>query len=210
MNESKNLKQVNMKKLLFFTVALITATISHAQLYDSPEKVYYFVEGDENDIILGSPSKVNYYTEVLIFNFDGEEACLLNYSADEGVECLGEVTKNMRIAPNYYDVLVYLNDYDVKYIGSDFMEEIYQLSWNKTTYETIEGYDIALNHFYTDKYYVTDFGSGDRIIKRISDHVYLGPSLPFLPDPGKHYESRTFFIQVPKSFFVENYRKLEP
>lgn len=191
-----------MKQLFFTMVALLSANMGYAQIEDSADEIHYFVKCEESDIMIeGALPKVHDNTEVLIFNFDGEKACLLNYVPEKGVDLLKKVKQNMRTNPDYYEDLVETNDYDVEYEGAELFTDIYIYDWQQITHETISGNGLEIKNFYSDKYYVQDYDSGPMSIKLVRDWVFFCPAYPLFPDAGKHFVTETYFMEVPKSFF---------
>lgn len=191
-----------MKQLLFTLVVLLSATMAYAQIEDPADEIHYFVKCEKSDIMIdGALPKVHDNTEVLIFNFDGEKACLLNYVPERGVDVLKKVKQNMRTNPNYYEDLVETNDYDVEYEGVELFTYLYKFDWQQITHETITGNGLEIKHFYSDKYYIQNYGSGPTSLRRVSDWIFFCPAYPLFPDAGKHIVTETYFKKVPKSFF---------
>ena len=190
-----------MKQLLFTMVIFISVTMSYAQIEDRADEIHYFVKCEESDLMFDTEPEVHDNTEVLIFNFDGKKACLLNYVPGIGVDVLKKVKQNMRTNPDYYEDLVETNDYDVKYVTAELFTYVYQLDRQEISHETITGNGLEIIHYYSDKYYIRYFDSAPSSLKRVSDWVFYCPAYPLFPGAGKHIITENHFMKVPKSFF---------
>lgn len=94
------------KRILLLVMATCLAGGARAQFYDSADDIYYYVEDKDK-------------LAVLIFNFNGERAALLNLKKDGIVAGVSSVRDNIKENPNFYEDKVEVTEYDMKYNSSN-------------------------------------------------------------------------------------------
>ncbi len=104
---------MKVKRLLFLVMAICLASGVKAQFYDSADEIYYYVEYKDGDFVTTPKA------DVMIFNFDGRKAALLNRDASLGyippIAQYSDVCKNTGRSINYYEERVENVSYDVYY-----------------------------------------------------------------------------------------------
>lgn len=97
------------KRLLFLVMAICLASGVKAQFYDGPDDIYFYVGCDDT-------GKLKEDGLVLIFNFDGEKACLWSMGPRYVREML---SKNS----NYFEDATETSDYGLKHSTGNCYQE---------------------------------------------------------------------------------------
>ena len=126
------------KRLLFLVMAICLASGVKAQFYDGPDDIYYYVEEYlRHDEYKSTSLTSGYYTghqikeypkeerkaRIIVFNFDGAKAAVLNYYNSDLVE---NVISTLRNNPSYYEDKVENTEYDLKYESKSALEIVYK------------------------------------------------------------------------------------
>ena len=126
------------KRLFFFVMAICLANGVKAQFYDSADDILYYVEEyKESDEYKSTSLTSGYYTgrrlreipkekskaHVMVLNFDGFKAALLNYYNSDVVEKIKYTLSNN---PSYYDEKVEIAEYNLQYESKTTSDVIYK------------------------------------------------------------------------------------
>lgn len=96
------------KRLLFLVMAICLASGVKAQFYDSADDIYYYVEYKNGEYKSDG--------DVMIFNFDGQKACVWKTS-------VRTVKSNLQESPSFYEDKVEITEYELKYRSSNIYME---------------------------------------------------------------------------------------
>lgn len=105
-------------RFLLLGMAICLASGMKAQFYDGPDDIYYYVELKDGEMSENS--------HVLIFNFDGMKAAILDWTNMMGckpphslLDYVRNVKNEIKENPTIYEERVETCEYDIKYIGSN-------------------------------------------------------------------------------------------
>ena len=102
------------KRFLFLVMAICLASGVKAQFYDSADDIYYYIQVDDK-----GEFKLNYATSCFIFNFDGKNACILNYQGNDMTYTPNQIKEKLSQNPNYLMDRLETGIYDVSYISKN-------------------------------------------------------------------------------------------
>ena len=94
-------------RFLLLVMAICLASGVKAQFYDSADDIYYYVQCDKYGEIMQDGL-------VLIFNFDGKKAVVLNQH-EIYFDLIKTVKTNIKSNPNYYEDKVETEEYNLNY-----------------------------------------------------------------------------------------------
>ena len=174
------------KRLLFFVMAICLVSGVKAQFYDSADDIYYYVEYKDGNLVTTPKA------DVLVFNFDGRKAALLN--RDESLSHIpeiayySEVCDKMRSNINYYEERVENVSYNVYY---DSSKQAYCIEFKNTIGQNLfTGAPHIVNYDYQFTF------SSDR------EFCYLNcKTRDNVGGPGFNGSSKKVFKKVSKSYF---------
>lgn len=92
-------------RFLLLGMAICLASGVKAQFYDSADDIYYYVEYKDGSFVDNG--------KVLIFNFDGQKACVLDNTT------IGSVKDKIKSKSDYYEEKVETTDYNYEYVYYD-------------------------------------------------------------------------------------------
>lgn len=101
---------MNKMRLLCLVMAICFTNGAKAQFYDRADEIYFYAAYEDGGFV-EKPA-------VIVFNFDGRKAAILNWN-ESGLSWTGieDIKSKMKISTNYFEQQVETTDYDLKYVS---------------------------------------------------------------------------------------------